>query len=120
MNPADFLFPGHREREATAVGKALAQSLLPTPDAKNEEWKAIAEHYKLPQPVLHDKVLSKVQLPTGWTVSANRTDNRRMVITDHEGKTVGGSFLKDTGYDYYGSVYFDRDRLVELGVLKSK
>lgn len=116
--PGDLAFPGFREREAKAFGEALSASLMPAPKENDPEWKAIVAHYKLPQPVKHDHVLAKVTLPTGWTLVPSKHDNRRMVIMDHEGKVVGGSFLKNTGYDYYGSLYFEKDRLVELGVLK--
>ena len=105
--------------EKAAVDDMLASSKIPTP--KGELWNAIVEHYSLgPDCCEHvDSVQSKVKLPKGWKVQKNPSDpyGRCCDILDHEEKKVGSTFLKNTGYDYYGHTSFNKDRLKELGVV---
>ena len=100
--------------EEKAVNEALMKGTIPTPSGDN--WKAIQKKYNLPDPIKVDSVQSEVKLPPGWTFKVNKRDVRHMTIMDHEGKKVGSVFLKQTPYDYYGSVNFDTDRLKELGI----
>lgn len=103
--------------EKQAVLAALKASRIPTPSGAS--WEAIQTHYSLPPPVRADNVQSKVTLPPGWTVKKDPNDyyGRCCIITDHDGVKVGRTFLKNTGYDYYGSTSFNKERLKELGIL---
>jgi len=103
--------------EKAAVKEQMAAGRIPTPDGKL--WDAIVAHYGLPSPVKVDSVQSTVTLPPGWKIRANPSDpyGRCTQITDHEGQVIGGTFLKNTGYDYYGSTSFNKERLIALGIL---
>lgn len=103
-------------KEHSAVQGALQNNRIPTPSGR--EWDAICRKYPNVTSEKHDIVQSSVQLPPGWTVKEDPDDpyGRSCVIRDHEGQRVGGTFLKDSGYDYYGYTYFNKDRLVELGI----
>lgn len=104
--------------EKAAVKDALVNQRIPIPNGKY--WDAIKEHYHLPEPVPVDKVQAKVVLPPGWKVEKDTKDvyGRCCIIYDHEHVVIGRTFLKNTGYDYYGSTNFEKDRLKELGIMK--
>lgn len=103
-------------REKYAAIDARNHHQIPTPSGKL--WEAIQKHYDLPEPETVDSVLSKIKLPDGWKMSADPEDvyNRYSIITDHEGRKVGMTFLKNTGYDYNGYTLFYVQRLQELGI----
>jgi hypothetical protein len=103
--------------EKRAADKARTLGRMPTPSGSS--WNAIKSHYGLPDPKRIDSVLSEVTLPAGWKMGADPTDpyHRITIITDHEGQTVGSVFLKDTYYDRYGNISFDKKRLQELGII---
>lgn len=103
--------------EKATVSEALAASQIPTPSGKL--WTAIRTHYGLPEAIVVDKVQSTVTLPSGWTVVRDPEDHygRCCIIKDHQGVSVGGTFLKNTGYDYYGRTHFKEDRLKVLGII---
>ena len=103
--------------ERQAVAEALVESRLPTPEG--EEWKAIQKFYNLPEPTKLDNVQSKVTLPEGWTVTRDSSDpyGRCCLIYNGNGEKVGSTFLKNTGYDYYGNTYFDNKQLQKMGIL---
>lgn len=104
--------------EKAAVQEAMHNQRLPTP--KGSDWEAIRQYYSLPEPVQVDSVQSTVVLPPGWSVDTDPDDvyRRCCIIFDHEKKKVGGTFLKNTGYDYYGRIHFNSDRLKELGIVQ--
>jgi hypothetical protein len=104
--------------EKRAVEDALKASRLPTPNGNG--WDAIKKFYSLPDPEPVDRVQSKVTLPPGWTIKKDPSDpyGRCCIITDHEGEKVGSTFLKNTGYDYYGNTHFNKERLQKLGILE--
>jgi hypothetical protein len=103
--------------EKAAVREMLADSRIPTPSGS--AWDAIVAYYNLPAAQPIDEVQSRVTLPPGWKIEKNSTDpyGRCCIIRDHEGKEVGDTFLKNTGYDYYGSTNFSKDRLKALGII---
>lgn len=103
--------------EKAAVAEALVVSRIPTPSGEN--WEAIRAHYQLPEAVVVDKVQSKVTLPPGWTIVLDPTNpyGRCCIIKDHTGAAVGSTFLKNTGYDYFGNTNFKEDRLKTLGII---
>jgi len=50
-----------------------------------------------------DHVLINAELPTGWKIVQNGADARHRLIVNGN-KKVASIFLKDSGYDYYGSI----------------
>jgi hypothetical protein len=56
-----------------------------------------------------DHVLIKATLPAGWKIVPNGSDPRHRTLQDDKGKEVASIFLKNSGYDYYGSVYVNQD-----------
>lgn len=103
--------------KATIDSVLITGDIMPTPKGKN--WESIMTFYGLPEPVPIDKVLSKVTLPKGWKICKDPegVSGRKCLIKDETGSNVGGFFLKNALYDYFGSIWFDEDRLVELGVI---
>lgn len=111
MNLAELI------EKATVDEVVNMNNIMPTP--KGIIWESIMTFYGLPEPVPVDKVLSKVTLPKGWKICKNPKDvhGRICDIKDETGTNVGEIFLKNALYDYFGSIWFDEDRLVELGVI---
>lgn len=107
-------------RERSAVNNALVTYSIPTPSGA--QWDAICAKYPEVTSQKVDEVLSKVTLPSGWSVTKDPSDpyGRCCLIIDHTGEKVGSTFLKDTGYDYYGSCSFSRTQLVKLGIISTE
>lgn len=105
-------------REQQAVENALKANRVPSIN-KTDNWDAIKKFYKLPDEKQIDSVLFEIVLPDKWTIKLDNNDpyKRCCIIYDHENNEIGGIFLKDTGYDYYGYTTFNEDRLLELGII---
>jgi hypothetical protein len=104
--------------EKAAVKEQMAAGRIPTPDGY--DWAMISAFYELPPLVKMDNVQSRVTLPPGWKIRADPSDpyGRCTKIIDHEGQVVGSTFLKNTGYDYYGCTSFNKERLIALGIYR--
>ena len=100
--------------EEDAVNESLIANCIPTP--KGETWDAIMKKWSEVKIEKVDHVQSKVTLPSGWKVVKDPKHRCRCIILDHEGQEIGETSLKNTGYDYRGWTFFDRERLQELGV----
>ncbi len=100
--------------EEDAVNESLNANCIPTP--KGETWDAIMKKWSEVKIEKVDHVQSKVTLPSGWKVVKDPKHRCRCIILDHEGQEIGETSLKNTGYDYRGWTFFDRERLQELGV----
>ena len=92
------------------ISKQKVTVNLPTPNGWL--WESIRRHYHLPIPTPVDSVLSRVVLPFGWYV-----DEDKQVIYDQYTMFVGSYSIKKMWGEYNGYIFFEEERLEELGIL---
>ena len=85
--------------EAIAASAANTKSLIPTP---SDEDRKTLENMGVVFLEKFDKVLTQVKLPEDW-YSKPQTDRRHTkYFRKSDEKEVMSTFLKNSGYDYYG------------------
>ena len=99
--------------ELASVSWAIKKNFMPTPSGPM--WDCLKEKYNLPEPKMLDKVLSEVILPEGWKVKSQPYDARHCEILDKNDNKIGNYFLKITPYNYYGNIFFCKEKLTEFG-----
>jgi hypothetical protein len=101
------------DREKAAAAHAAKNFNIPTP--KGKLWESLKEALKL-KVTPKDSVLVSVAFPQGWTMLSDQDDRsrRRYLILDKKGREVGSTFLKNTGYDYYGSTSLNEEAVKSI------
>jgi hypothetical protein len=88
--------------EANAVAKMGSEGLVTLPIPSIETQDQLEKlGVTFGDPV--DAVQVSLTLPKGWKLQ-NASDRRHRTLMDDTGQPVASVFLKNSGYDYYGSM----------------
>lgn len=87
---------------ADAMVVVRGENLFRVPHPSEDDKKKLAEMgVKVLSRV--DDVLTRIECPSGWNLRTVGRDTRCRELVDASERKVANVFLKNTGYDYYGS-----------------
>lgn len=92
------------EAKEARHSKALGSSDVVQVPKPSEKTKAILESRGVTFGKKVDDVLVQAKLPRGWMIKRKAEDPRHIELVDDEQTTQACIFLKNSGYDYYGSI----------------